>query len=1157
MKSGIFRNREEQESTTGLSTQQIGKYEIIRQTSASKQARVRVFLAFDKNLQRRVIVKAVAAATDPRLTEQFRRDVTAIAKVRAPNVIAIYELGEHQGLPFAAMQHTGDDNLEVAIRSKRSIWLLEKVRLLEQVAAGVAEAHRAGLSYVGLQPGGIAITSDNGAIVQDFGIARHSNGEQTGNGFYAAPEDGNNGFIADRLSDIFGFGVICYELLTEFHPFRRSESPACDWAIEPAPLRQLAPDCPEALERMVARSMAKRREQRHQSFDEIQEELRPIVRTLKRTRAAELWADSRRLIHTEKLDEAQGVVREALQLDPEDPDGQQVSRDLRVMVQRQKTRKQIEQLWREADEMAGHRRFFAAVDLLEAAARLDETETETERRLNHMRARLGASVDAARLSGEARILQQRGELEEARTKAVQALECDPEDPEARELLHVIRELAERRERDARSEEGIARAKALVLEGSFEEARSVLDALQADDPGSPLIQQWINHIENQKRTAERQLRLRAVTIEAESLLSGKRYGEAIAVIEAAAVEFPGDGVLAQLRERARREEERAGIVDRATARCLQLCQEQRFDQAREALEGALLAVPGEPALQDLRQRVDAQARIYQRAAYVRETLEQADWLVEQDRPDLAARFLREWPGGVYDEPDLAKRLKELEEGLAEWEQRRFLDVLEEFAVGRGPSALLPVLEEALKAGAPGAGVAEAAEQVRRRLREEATIAEARRYLAAGDPERAEKALQDGTEFVRDASAAKSVEQEIDAYRKFTSERHAAQILVGQRKLGEAETTLRRLAAPDRPEIEELQDLVREIRAASDETVFRQRVKETALLLAGQGKVEEAESVARRLSALFPGDGTLEELRAAGHARSGTGGEKPGVRAEAAAAPFQPRVAAEESRPAPRAPRRRRAISKAAVLAGGLTVVAAGAGVWKYSSKPVATSAGERAVSRENSRSIEEPRQAAPPNAGPAAGSFSPEQTRQEHLASVRMAMAALARKPISAPVHVARRAFNAPAARLGTGRTQTTDLPAPPTPFEGSAREQPGALAIDQGLVSPPPPPAPKVVAADKKPVRSGVVRPARLISAPAPQFPMLAAHNRVSGSVGVDAILDTHGLIKVITAVRGNPLLTEAARQAVIKWRYEPATIDGEPVESQVSITVRFQDAEK
>jgi protein TonB len=188
----------------------------------------------------------------------------------------------------------------------------------------------------------------------------------------------------------------------------------------------------------------------------------------------------------------------------------------------------------------------------------------------------------------------------------------------------------------------------------------------------------------------------------------------------------------------------------------------------------------------------------------------------------------------------------------------------------------------------------------------------------------------------------------------------------------------------------------------------------------------------------------------------------------------------------------------------------------------------------------------------------EQSDQEHIASVRTAKAAIARKAIAVPAPVTRRAFRAPASRLVAERGQRLDLPAPPAPSEGAAHEEPGALAIGQGLPSTAPP-APKALPAEQstRAIRGSVVQPARLISAPAPRFPMLAAHNRVSGSVGIDAVVDKQGHVKQVSAVRGNPLLTEAAKQAVLKWRYEPATIDGEPVESQVTITVRFAGAEK
>src|SRR5579871_85229 len=105
MKSGIFHGREagSTHGSGGPPDRHIGKYEIVAEIGASKHARVKVFRALDRALSRPVVVKLVADASDHRLAEQFRRDVRAIAQLRVPNLIAIHELAEHEGLPFAAM----------------------------------------------------------------------------------------------------------------------------------------------------------------------------------------------------------------------------------------------------------------------------------------------------------------------------------------------------------------------------------------------------------------------------------------------------------------------------------------------------------------------------------------------------------------------------------------------------------------------------------------------------------------------------------------------------------------------------------------------------------------------------------------------------------------------------------------------------------------------------------------------------------------------------------------------------------------------------------------------------------------------------------------------------------------------------------------------
>src|SRR5581483_12271449 len=143
MQPGKFRPRGEREARgdcggpAGGKPARIGKYEVQGQIKAEKHARVEVFRAYDHDIGRPVTLKLVVDVTDRPLAERFRREVSSVAKLNVSNLVSIYELGEQAGLPFAAMQHLGDDNLGRAIQDNRTLHLLQKVGILEQVAGGV------------------------------------------------------------------------------------------------------------------------------------------------------------------------------------------------------------------------------------------------------------------------------------------------------------------------------------------------------------------------------------------------------------------------------------------------------------------------------------------------------------------------------------------------------------------------------------------------------------------------------------------------------------------------------------------------------------------------------------------------------------------------------------------------------------------------------------------------------------------------------------------------------------------------------------------------------------------------------------------------------------------------------------------------------------
>ncbi len=785
----------------------IGKYEV--EAEIGHSATVKVFRALDRDTGRPVTLKVLTDVADRALVERFRREVAAAAGLRNRSFIAIYELGEHVGLPFAAMQHLDGDLLRRSIQSHRSLTLLQKMLIMWQVAEGVQAAYRGGLSYVGIRPSGIALAGDGSVTIQDFGIVRLDGLAADDAAYYQAPEEIADAGPPDELCDIFAWGAVYYELLTGNHPFLIGNSGDISLDLlhqDPAPLRELAPDCPEALERLVHRALERQRELRYQSLDDVQFEAEPILRDLKRSRAAVLSREARRLMDAQNLDEAQGVLREALELDPDNQAAHRLRTTAQDLLQRRRVQPRVQALLREAEEEVAGLRYARAADILKAAVRLDSTNADAKGRLEQVLARLAKIQRCAQLVAEGRRLLEQRNLAEAHDRAAAALEQDPYNAEAAELMEAVGEAILREEAEAKIEQQLTKAKSLLLLQSFDEALAVLEDLRVEFPDSPVVGQWVAHVQGQKEEAA-----------------------------------------------------------------------------------------------------------------VRHVADEAQWLIGQDRPDLAAQLLREKSAELPDEPELLTRLAAVEKILPAWEERRFI----QDALGRSAGleqaqqwpVALTVLEEALETCPDSAELQEAAERMRELLRDqerqrklarrleaiaqkmstgawpqalpliesallefpdepelqallaetrsglkrsecEAAAAEVRRCLADGETEQAGALLTTAIELLGEEPILQELLQELEADKRYRDEWRTAQILFGRRQLKEAEQILTRLAAQKRPEAQALLEAVRQARSASEEEDFYNRGREKALKLIQQQQLEQAGDLLRNMLSLFPGDPILE-------------------------------------------------------------------------------------------------------------------------------------------------------------------------------------------------------------------------------------------------------------------------------------------------------------
>ncbi|HLA78629.1 MAG TPA: protein kinase [Vicinamibacteria bacterium] len=230
-----------------------------------------VYRGHDDSLDREVALKVMGAGrgADPDTVARFRREAKAVARLQHPNIITIYELGEHDGAPYMAMELlTGMDlqqAIEAGIRPDPKITL----PIMLHVLAGLGHAHEHGIVHRDIKPSNIFLPRGRPAKVTDFGVARLA-GSVTSSGVvgtpnYMSPEQ-VNGTGIDGRSDLFSAGLILYELVTGEKAYRADSVVSVFYKIahEDVDMRLLPQEPAWArLRGVLARSLAKEPEARH------------------------------------------------------------------------------------------------------------------------------------------------------------------------------------------------------------------------------------------------------------------------------------------------------------------------------------------------------------------------------------------------------------------------------------------------------------------------------------------------------------------------------------------------------------------------------------------------------------------------------------------------------------------------------------------------------------------------------------------------------------------------------------------------------------------------------------------------------------------------------------------------------------------------------
>src|SRR5262245_40408067 len=230
-----------------------------------------LYLASDPNIGRLVALKLLNATLDSaELRERFAREARALAALNHPNIVNIYDTGEFDDSPFIVMEYIRGETLAEMIKRRAPLSVSQKLKLMEDLCAGLAQAHEAGIIHRDIKPANLMVDQQGRLKILDFGIARVVESSKTRVGMpltqvnvmigtpgYMSPEQIEGGEI-DHRSDIFAVGAVCYELLSYDEAFAGGNTRQIEASVlrgQTRPLSSLVPGLDPEIDDIVLRAL--------------------------------------------------------------------------------------------------------------------------------------------------------------------------------------------------------------------------------------------------------------------------------------------------------------------------------------------------------------------------------------------------------------------------------------------------------------------------------------------------------------------------------------------------------------------------------------------------------------------------------------------------------------------------------------------------------------------------------------------------------------------------------------------------------------------------------------------------------------------------------------------------------------------------------------
>jgi len=483
--------------------ERIGKYDILGELGRGGMGVV--YRAQDKRMGRMVAIKTVTEdfTDDDNMLERFYHEAEKTGRLKHPNIVTVYDLGEQDGSPYIVMEFVDGTPLDKIIKDKKPQPLLEKLLIIEQVCSALGYAHQHDVIHRDVKPANVIVQHDGLTKLLDFGIAREE--KRTGQGLtrtgavigtvpYMAPER-LKGAPVDGRSDIFAAGILLYQTLTGHLPFQGEDGVLVTKLLSEKhpPLSLYLQEYPPALDHILDRSLAKSPDDRYSTADEMSAELFGVIDELKREHIGDMIVQVKRLSLEQQFVAARDALMQLLKLDNQHTEARKMLAEVQQHLSRKQREEQAQKLFLQAEDLLRGRDFEQAIELLTQAEQLVPDDVAISELLDTTRSKRQVQEQIERFLRKAETARSAGDFSGAKAIVEEAMELDALDSRVQSAYTALARQVEEAQRRAKSRSLVDQARNELKLRKYSEALVTLKEIEQIDPFHPELQTMLSAV----------------------------------------------------------------------------------------------------------------------------------------------------------------------------------------------------------------------------------------------------------------------------------------------------------------------------------------------------------------------------------------------------------------------------------------------------------------------------------------------------------------------------------------------------------------------------------------------------------------------------------------------------------------------------------------